>query len=74
MIWFSQIEVSLNHDRRVLVIMFIVFLLLLRVGFGKHPHSNAEICTYVVRGKLTHKDSMGTEETIERGDIQFMVC
>lgn len=43
------------------------------VGFGEHPHSNVEICTYVVKGKLTHQDSMGTQETLERGAIQFMV-
>ncbi len=43
-------------------------------GFGTHPHRDAEICTYVVDGFLTHKDSMGTEESIGRGAIQFMVC
>jgi hypothetical protein len=42
-------------------------------GFGGHPHRDAEICTYVVDGQLSHKDSMGTEETIGRGAIQFMV-
>ena len=43
-------------------------------GFGSHPHRNAEICTYVVEGELTHKDSMGTKETITRGAIQFMTA
>eukprot|EP01034_Spumella_vulgaris_P026675 gene26675-33292_t len=43
-------------------------------GFGQHPHRDAEICTYVVDGKLSHKDSMGTEETIGRGAIQFMTA
>ncbi len=42
-------------------------------GFGKHPHRDMEICTYIVDGKLTHKDSMGTQETLERGAVQFMV-
>lgn len=42
-------------------------------GFGAHPHRDMEICTYVVQGKLTHKDSMGTSETLERGAVQFMV-
>ena len=36
-------------------------------GFGEHPHRDAEICTYVVDGQLTHKDTMGTEETIGKG-------
>eukprot|EP01040_Poterioochromonas_malhamensis_P006911 gene6911-7455_t len=43
-------------------------------GFGAHPHRNAEICTYVVDGELTHQDSMGTEETLSRGAIQFMTA
>jgi hypothetical protein len=42
-------------------------------GFGEHPHRDAEICTYVVDGFLSHEDSMGTKETLQRGDIQFMV-
>lgn len=42
-------------------------------GFGEHPHRDAEICTYIVKGKLTHQDSMGTSETLGRGAIQFMV-
>lgn len=43
-------------------------------GFGEHPHANMEICTYVVEGQLTHRDSMGTEETLSRGAIQFMTA
>eukprot|EP00747_Dinoflagellata_sp_TGD_P181566 gnl/TRDRNA2_/TRDRNA2_35445_c0_seq1.p1 gnl/TRDRNA2_/TRDRNA2_35445_c0~~gnl/TRDRNA2_/TRDRNA2_35445_c0_seq1.p1 ORF type:complete len:296 (-),score=47.03 gnl/TRDRNA2_/TRDRNA2_35445_c0_seq1:124-1011(-) len=43
-------------------------------GFGTHPHRDMEIITYIVDGKLTHKDSMGTEETIGRGSIQFMTA
>jgi redox-sensitive bicupin YhaK (pirin superfamily) len=41
-------------------------------GFGTHGHRDAEICTYVVEGELTHQDSMGTSETLSRGSIQFM--
>ena len=33
-------------------------------GFGTHGHANMEICTYIVEGSLTHKDSMGTSETL----------
>ena len=39
-------------------------------GFGEHPHRDVEICTYIVEGSLTHKDSMGTEETLTRGAVQ----
>lgn len=43
-------------------------------GFGTHPHSDMEIVTFVVDGSLTHKDNMGTQETIGRGSIQFMTA
>jgi len=43
-------------------------------GFATHPHSNAEIVTYILEGELTHKDSMGTSETLSRGAIQFMTA
>ena len=41
-------------------------------GFDTHPHSNMEILSYVVDGHLTHRDSMGSSETLGRGAIQFM--
>jgi quercetin 2,3-dioxygenase len=40
-------------------------------GFGMHPHSNFEIFSYIVSGKLQHNDSMGNEEVIGRGGVQF---
>eukprot|EP01125_Pyxidicula_operculata_P011173 TRINITY_DN3649_c0_g1_i2.p1 TRINITY_DN3649_c0_g1~~TRINITY_DN3649_c0_g1_i2.p1 ORF type:complete len:231 (-),score=35.89 TRINITY_DN3649_c0_g1_i2:63-686(-) len=43
-------------------------------GFGTHPHRNMEIVTYIVEGELTHKDSMGTDETLSRGSVQFMTA
>jgi redox-sensitive bicupin YhaK (pirin superfamily) len=43
-------------------------------GFGTHGHKDMEIITYIVQGKLTHKDSMGTEETLGRGSVQFMTA
>ena len=43
-------------------------------GFGEHPHSNAEIITYVVEGNLTHQDTMGNKESLGRGSIQFMTA
>lgn len=41
-------------------------------GFDTHPHKDMEIITYVINGKLTHEDSMGNENTITRGHIQYM--
>jgi len=43
-------------------------------GFGPHPHRDMEIVTFVVEGSLTHKDSMGTSETLGRGSMQFMTA
>eukprot|EP00802_Teleaulax_amphioxeia_P025728 Tamp_26633.p1 GENE.Tamp_26633~~Tamp_26633.p1 ORF type:complete len:287 (-),score=8.55 Tamp_26633:26-799(-) len=43
-------------------------------GFGTHPHREMEICTYVVEGSLTHQDSMGTQETLGPGSIQYMTA
>ncbi len=42
------------------------------MGFGSHPHNDMEIVTYVVSGKLAHKDSGGNTGTLERGYIQAM--
>lgn len=41
-------------------------------GFGTHPHQNMEIVTIVLKGELTHKDSMGNSETLTRGSVQYM--
>ncbi|KAL7449837.1 hypothetical protein ACHAWC_001851 [Mediolabrus comicus] len=43
-------------------------------GFGTHPHANQEIVTYIIEGTLTHKDSMGTAESLGRGSLQFMTA
>jgi redox-sensitive bicupin YhaK (pirin superfamily) len=39
-------------------------------GFGRHPHRNMEIFSYVLEGRLTHDDSLGTSATIGPGEIQ----
>ena len=41
-------------------------------GFDTHPHRDMEIITYVIHGYLTHKDSMGNESTLSRGQVQYM--
>lgn len=41
-------------------------------GFDTHPHRDMEIISYVVDGELTHGDSMGNDNTITRGHVQYM--
>ena len=43
-----------------------------KTGFDPHPHDNMEIITYVRKGAITHKDSMGNEGRTEAGDVQVM--
>ena len=41
-------------------------------GFGTHPHDNMEILTCVLKGTISHKDSMGNESQIHAGEWQLM--
>lgn len=41
-------------------------------GFDMHPHKNMEILSYVIDGRLTHADSMGNQESLTRGQVQYM--
>ncbi len=45
-----------------------------KTGFGTHPHQDMEIVSYCVEGKMTHRDSMGSKESLERGDVQYMTA
>ena len=39
-------------------------------GFSTHPHKNMEIFTYVMRGSLEHKDSMGNGSVLSAGQLR----
>jgi quercetin 2,3-dioxygenase len=41
-------------------------------GFGKHPHRDMEIITYIIDGELEHQDSMGNKAVIRPGEVQHM--
>ena len=41
-------------------------------GFGRHPHADMEIITYVRQGVVTHEDSVGNVGRTAAGDVQVM--
>lgn len=41
-------------------------------GFDTHTHDNMEIISIVLDGELEHKDSMGNDTIIKKGEIQKM--
>ncbi len=43
-------------------------------GFPMHPHRGIETITYVYRGQITHRDSLGNEDTIADGEVQWMTA
>jgi redox-sensitive bicupin YhaK (pirin superfamily) len=43
-----------------------------RTGFPPHPHADMEIITYVRKGAISHRDSLGSEGRTVAGDVQVM--
>lgn len=41
-------------------------------GFPMHPHRGIETISYVSRGKMIHRDSLGNEDGISDGEVQWM--
>jgi redox-sensitive bicupin YhaK (pirin superfamily) len=41
-------------------------------GFPTHPHRDMEIVTYVLRGELEHRDSLGHHGIVSPGGIQYV--
>lgn len=42
------------------------------VGFPKHPHRGIETYTYVLRGAMRHRDSLGNEDEVRGNSAQWM--
>ena len=43
-------------------------------GFPMHPHRGIETVTYMLAGRVTHRDSLGNSGTIGVGDVQWMTA
>lgn len=43
-------------------------------GFPDHPHRGFETVTYMLAGRMRHKDSVGNEGVIGPGDVQWMTA
>lgn len=43
-------------------------------GFPDHPHRGFETVTYMLAGKMRHKDSAGNSGVIEAGGVQWMTA
>lgn len=41
-------------------------------GFPDHPHRGFETITYMLEGRMLHRDSAGNEGLLENGDLQWM--
>jgi redox-sensitive bicupin YhaK (pirin superfamily) len=44
------------------------------LGFPLHPHRGIETVTYILRGVVRHKDTLGNSGSIGPGDVQWMTA
>ena len=43
-------------------------------GFPMHPHRGIETISLIVKGKMMHRDSLGNQDTISDGEVQWMTA
>lgn len=43
-------------------------------GFPMHPHRGIETISYISQGNMMHKDSLGNEDMITDGEVQWMTA
>ena len=44
------------------------------IGFPRHPHRGIETLSYVIKGFVAHKDSLGNEGEVDAGGSQWMTA
>ena len=45
-----------------------------QLGFPWHPHRGIETITYILKGAVEHKDSLGNSGKLNDGDVQWMTA
>lgn len=43
-------------------------------GFPMHPHRGIETVSFISSGAMTHRDSIGNEDTVTDGEVQWMTA
>src|SRR4029453_962295 len=43
-------------------------------GFPDHPHRGFETVTYMIAGRMRHRDSAGNEGLLQNGGVQWMTA
>lgn len=43
-----------------------------RAGFPLHPHRGIETISFVSQGAMRHRDSLGSQDTVSNGEVQWM--
>lgn len=64
----------LNNINKIIIFIFIFFLLGEAKGAPWHPHRGFQTVTYMLKGEMEHKDSMGNSGFLRSGDIQWMIA
>ena len=44
------------------------------LGIGPHPHTGLQTVTWLIEGELLHRDSLGSEQTIQPGQLNLMTA
>ncbi len=79
MLWALNLQISTRSDRpktpAILGLMRLNFLSVDYIaGFPDHPHRGFETVTYMIAGRMLHRDSAGSEGLLQNGGVQWMTA